>query len=125
MIRNKAMKQYCRQVAGWLPCYGKQKQGILKNLEHRVAEYLAENPAADIATLVGHFGTPQTVAAAYVDSASTPELLRALHIRKRIIMTVAAIVTAAALISLSMWAGVLTWEIIKANTIFNGYHVIN
>lgn len=125
MIRSKAMKRYCRQVADWLPCYGKQKQGILNNLEHRVAEYTEENPAADIAALTGHFGTPQTVAAAYVDSASTPELLRALHIRKRIFVTVAAVVGAAALIALIIWAIHILVAAIEIHKIASGYHVIN
>ena len=125
MIRSKAMKRYCQQVADWLPCYGKQKQGILNNLEHRVAEYVEENPTADVAALTAHFGKPQAVAAAQVDAMSTPELLRALHIRKRIFVTVATVVGAAALISLIMWAGVLSLEIIEANKIFNGYHVIS
>lgn len=125
MIRSKAMKRYCRQVADWLPCYGKQKQGILNNLEHRVAEYVAENPAADIAALTGHFGTPQTVAAAYVDSTSTPELLRALRIRKRIVITVAAIVGAAALIALIIWGIHILIAAIEIHKIANGYHVIN
>ncbi len=97
-------KRYIRQVRSWLPCGGKVKRDILDRLRVELDRYLAKNPEAGIAGLRQRFGDPQQIAASYVEEMDTPELLRNLRIRQRIVSIIAAV----ALGILLMWAAVVT-----------------
>lgn len=108
MVRENALGAYCRAVKGWLPCDAKQKRRILEKIRLDVTGYLEESPDADIAAIQARFGTPQTIASAYVDDMDTAKLLHSLRVRKRII----TIVAAAMAVILLTWAGVVTWAVV-------------
>ena len=82
--RDSALRRYVRTVRSYLPCSRKVKQQILKEIQGNMNAYLEENPKADYAQIEAHFGSPQNIAAAYVDDMDTQELLRTLLIRKKI-----------------------------------------
>jgi len=106
-MKNKAYKKYCRAVSSFLPCGRKVKKGILNQLRMDVAAFLEENPEADLGAIQSRFGTPQSVASAYVEAMDTAQLLNDLRIRRRIITAVMAMVV----FVLTTWAGVVTWAI--------------
>lgn len=103
----KELKQYYRAVASWLPCGGRLKKQLMGNITATVDNYLADHPEADFAALQAHFGTPQQIAAAFVDEMGTEELLIKLHMRNRIIrivlLCVGALIAIWALAVLSLW----------------------
>lgn len=116
---NNSVNRYYRQIRGWLPCSRKLKDQILARIHESVDNYLADNPQADFDALQSHFGTPQAIAAAYVDEMATDTLLRDLRIRRRIVSIVAGTMA----IVLALWVGVVSWAIVREISRSNG-HII-
>lgn len=101
---DREQRRYCKLVWALLPCSRKQKNEILQQLRESLTAYQAEHPDADFRQLRAHFGSPESVAAACVESAGTAEILHALRIRKRIVMLIASVLIAALL----LWASALS-----------------
>lgn len=118
--RNRAARRYLRNVKDWLPCSGKLKREIMARIKNVLDDYLAEHPDADFAELSHRFGLPKQIAASYVEDMDTEELLRNLRIRRRIV----GIVTCAALIVITLWAGTVTYVIIHNERLAHGYGVL-
>ncbi len=114
-----AARRYLREVRSWLPCAGKMKKEVLGKIGGTVGDYLAENPNGDYAALVARFGTPQQIAAAYVDELETPELLNSLRIRRQIVK----IVSVTALVVIILWAGVVATSFAYNIINDNGFYV--
>ncbi len=106
---SKDTKRYLRAVRGWLPCSGELKRRIMSQITNGVQEYLAQNPNATFDDLCAQLGSPQVIAAAYIENAATAEILKNLRIRRRIV----AIVISAVLVILISWATVVAYEIMK------------
>ena len=102
--QNWYIGRYVRAVSGFLPCSGKVKKPLLDTLRAQAEEYIADG--GDAAALEQRFGTPQQVAAAWVDEMDTSELLAELHIHRRIVMVVALVLAAV----LVIFTGVLVWQ---------------
>lgn len=114
--RSKDAARYLRQVRRLLPCGRKTKNAITRQIVDSVDDYLSGHPDADASQLKAQFGEPEVIAAAYVESAGTAEILKSLQIRRRIV----SVITVAALAALLAWGGVVTWAAIKANRSING-----
>ena len=115
MIHNRSIKKYLRRVRSTLPCSWKMKKRTMEQIRKEVTLFLTDHPEADYNAVISHFGEPETIAAAYVESMGTAEILRKLRIRRRIVSAV-AIVLAFVVIT---WATVVTWAI-HSNTVENG-----
>lgn len=113
------LRRYYRSIREQLPCTKKEKDRILSEIKTSISSYLEEHPLSDIAQVQAHFGSPQQIASGYIDALNSAEMLHALKLRKRILITVGAV----ALAMLLLWAGVLTWAAIEANDSNNGYYV--
>lgn len=101
-MTEKDIRRYCRAVGSYLPCSRRQKRQILRDLRQRLAEYCGEHP--DGASLEEQFGTPQQVAAGYVDDMDTTELLHALRYRRRVTtIVVAGVLTALAVFAVALY----------------------
>lgn len=101
-MTEKDIRRYCRAVGSYLPCSRRQKRQILRDLRQRLEEYCGEHP--DGASLEEQFGTPQQVAAGYVDDMDTTELLHALRYRRRVItIVVAGVLTALAVFAVALY----------------------
>ena len=61
-----ALRQYYREIRSYLPCSRKHKDRILNEIRTNILQYLEENPEVDFAGIQAHFGSPKTIAAAYV-----------------------------------------------------------
>ena len=83
-MHEKLIRRYCRAVGSYLPCSLRQKREILLGLRQRLEDHCAEHPES-AKDLEAAFGTPQAVAAAYIDDMDTGELLAALRQRRRIL----------------------------------------
>lgn len=117
---SRAVRRYLREIRGWLPCSGKLKRVILKRIENTITDYLFENPSASYAELTERFGTPQQIAATYVDEMETGVLLRDLRVKRKIVRIVAA--TAAVVIGL--WAGLVIASYVDHRKDVNGYATV-
>ena len=82
------LKTYYRQIRRWVPCGGKWKRRMMQGIISTIEAYRAECPEADFEALQMHFGTPQQIAAAFVDEMQTQQLLKELRIRRRIMRIV-------------------------------------
>lgn len=102
--QNWYVRRYIRAVSSFLPCSGRTKKPWLDALRVQAGQYIAEG--GDAAALAERFGTPQQVAASYVDELPTAELLAELYVRRRIVTVVALAVVAA----LAVYAAVLAWQ---------------
>lgn len=92
-MTEKTIRRYCRAVGSYLPCARRQKRQLLRDLRQRLEEYRDEHP--DETSPEERFGTPQQVAAGYVDDMDTTELLQALRYRRRVIPAVVSGILAA------------------------------
>lgn len=114
---SRAVRRYLQEIRGWLPCSRKLKNAILERIRNTVREYLTDNPESSYEELMERFGSPQQIAATYVEDMGTDELLRDLRIRRRIIGAVAA--TAIAVVAL--WVGFITAAYVDHVNDVNGY----
>ena len=117
-MTEKDIRRYCRAVGSYLPCSRRQKRQILWDLRQRLAEYCGEQPNG--ATLEENFGTPQQVAAGYVDDMDTTELLHALRYRRR----VTTIVVAGVLTALIVFVIALGIQMHKFYKSMNGWYTV-
>ena len=99
-MTEKTIRRYCRAVGSYLPCARRQKRQLLRDLRQRLEEYRDEHP--DETSPEERFGTPQQVAAGYVDDMDTTELLQALRYRRRVITAVVSGILAALVAALCM-----------------------
>ena len=118
--RDKQLKKYYRAIRSWLPCSGGIKKKIIHNIEATIQVYLEENSGADFAEIEQHYGTPQQIAATYIDEMGTVELMKQLKTRRRIVYTV---FTATAIVVL-LWTTALTVALIDSHkSTSRHYHV--
>lgn len=108
MKTNRVAKQYCRKVRSWLP-NGKMRRDIMAKIENSADEYIQQNPDADYDTIQTQLGLPKDIAASYIESLGTSEVLKNLRIRRRILTII--IVTALAV--LLSWTATVTWAIVE------------
>ncbi len=114
---NAAVRRYLRQVRSWLPCGGKPKRDIIDRIRANVADYALECPKPDYDAIVARFGTPQQIAATYVDEMETAELLDHLRIRRIIVR----IISVTAAIFVAIWLGVVTMAATSHYEQMDGY----
>ena len=119
MMRNAALRRYCRAVGRWLPCSRREKKRILAGLRADVSAFLERTPGAGTAQIEAQFGQPQVIAAACVENLDAKELLRILLVRRR----VAAAVMAAIAAALILWGAGIVWELVELNNVLGGYGV--
>ena len=100
-LKDRQLKNYFSNISTLLPCSGGMKRNLLSGLKTQIAAYLEENPNADMETVQDRFGTPQQIVGAALEEMPTPEVLRKIRIRKRILLILGAALLAALLI----WLG--------------------
>lgn len=111
-----ALKRYYRDIRRQLPSSQKLKSRILSQIEGNILAFLQDHPDADFPAIEAQFGTPEQIAAAYVDELGAPELLKKIKIRKRVLTIVISTVT----IILFLWATVVIWAAISEHNYANG-----
>ena len=71
MVWNVHLLRYLWEVREELPGNRRQKKQILSRVESSVRDFVTENPHADYAAITQRFGTPQQIAASYIEEMST------------------------------------------------------
>jgi len=98
----------------------RDKRHVMDQLKLRVEEFLYAYPSTEYAELLEEFGTPEEVAAMYVESQDASELTQELNFRQRLWKLTLS--TAAALVLLfALVAGYVIWHVQNAS---EGYIVI-
>ena len=105
---DRSLNHYYRQVRSWLPCSRKMKSALISRLQDSIVAYQEANPAADFSQIQAHFGTPETIAFAYVEEMGTDTLLRDLRVRRKVVALVAGTMA----LVLTLWMGLVSWAII-------------
>ena len=113
-ITNRAARRYLREVRSLLPA-GRMKRRITEQITCCVSDFLEQEPDADAAALQARFGPPQAIAAAFIESLGTAELLQRLKLRRRITTAVVA----GLLTVLFVWAAFITWSVVKVNQTYD------
>lgn len=116
---KRELRQYYLSVRKLLPCGLKQKTAFIRRLEGSIAAYVSEYPDADFTQIERHFGTPQQIAAAYIEEMEPQEIAGKLKIRRRIVCIVAGAVA----ICIFIWSAVLLSAFIKEAESADGYYV--
>lgn len=119
--RNPGARRYLREVRGRLPCGRKEKREILTTLCGSIETYLSENPDAGYIQLTSRFGTPDQIAASYVEEKEIEGLLRDLRVRRRIIAAVSVCLA----VILFLWAGLVAASYVDHTRDVNGYAVVD
>lgn len=82
---EKIIKQYFRQVKRLLPVFKRQRRTYLEQLHSDVTAYLFLHPETDLKTLQERFGTPEEIAASFLDEMPTEKIIHKFHLWKRVI----------------------------------------
>ena len=116
---NADVRRYLREIKKGIPCTGRRKRDILNKINETIGEYLEENPDSQYEDLTARFGTPKQIVSSYVEEMDTPELIKKLNVRRKIV----GIVTAAAVAVVILWAGVVSIIYIENKKDGDGYFV--
>lgn len=115
-----AAKRYIGSVSNALSCSGKTKKRIISQIRDGVEDYLLQNPDADFEMIQTHFGTPQEIAASYVNEQDVCKLLKKMSIKKKVLVIVGGVMATIFL----MWIGFVAWATIDAKAESGGGIVI-
>lgn len=113
-----AARRYYRKVRSWLPG-GKMRRYVMTQIRETVQEFVQEHPDADVAAIQAQLGTPQEIAAAYVENMETAAVLKGLRIRRRVLFAVCATMLAI----LISWTVLVTVETARAREADERSHV--
>lgn len=117
--REKKLKQYYRKVNALLPCNKKTKAAIMQQIRDNTTAYITENPKVGFDQIEAQFGAPETIAAAYVESTGTAEILKSLYSRRKL-STAVTVVIAVAITALFAWLAFLGWAAVEAEKSMGG-----
>lgn len=120
-VWNKQLQKYYRCVWACLSCSGKLKRKLLERLKEQVANYLEENPDADMEMIRNRFGTPQQIAAAVLEEQPAAEVLQKLQIRRKLI----AIAGTVALLIILLWLIVIVIALVQHFIAVNGHIAVS
>lgn len=118
MLQSEGAGQYLARVRRALPCMGGRKRRLLKKIREQLAIWEESCPSATYQNAVDRFGQPEQIAAAYVESADTNELLASLRIRGQIVRTFIAMALGIVLI----WAAGVTAAVVDAKNSIGSYY---
>lgn len=96
---NKAARRYLRIVRQLLPCGKKTRAAILAGITASLNAYLEQFPDATYSELEAKYGSPQQIAAVFVENTGTADILKEMRIRRRIL----ELISFAAALVLVIW----------------------
>lgn len=115
--RERQLRRYYRQIKSWIPCAYTQKKDMLNRIRHTVEVYVEDHPDVLFSEVQAHFGTPQQIAATYVEEMGTQELLYGLRVKKRIVR----VLMFCAVIAIAIWLSTAIVATIDTINAQNGY----
>lgn len=121
---KKELRQYYLAIRSLLPCCWKRKNAFIRTLDSSIAAYISEHPDADFTQIERHFGTPQQIAASYIEEMDPQEITDKLKVRKRILQIVVSAVFLCALVWLILLAVAFLNELNSADGFYSGVSII-
>lgn len=115
---NEDLKKYYRNIRRCLPCDNKLKRQIMDSIKTQVNSYLEENLSVDFTSVQQHFGTPQQIAAAYIDEMTSSEILKKIKVKKAFI----TITCAAVAVIVFIWLAAVSTALTNAFIQSDGYY---
>lgn len=115
---NEDLKKYYRNIRRCLPCDNKLKRQIMDSIKTQVNSYLEENLSVDFTSVQQHFGTPQQIAAAYIDEMTSSEILKKIKVKKAFI----TITCAAVAVMVFIWLAAVSTALTNAFIQSDGYY---
>ena len=79
-VSNTELRTYVKEIRNYLPCSYKAKRIIINNVSSSIQSYLIEHPYANMIDIINTYGSPEDIAASYIDNSSESETLQ--HINK-------------------------------------------
>ena len=117
MVNNAPVRRYVCEVKKSIPCGGKQKRMILKQVNSSIREFVLEMPGCCYDDIIKRFGTPNQIAASYLEELDLADLKSQFSVRKRIICAVAAV----GILVIGIWAGVVLYALHEYGDAMPGY----
>lgn len=114
---NRDARRYLREIRGCVPCAGRMRRKMMRDIHEMLWEFFSKQPEADYSTIVDRFGTPQQIASSYVDEMATGEVLSNLYIRKKVLTLVSTL----AIVIVLLWLGVVSYECAHNENVSSGY----
>ena len=111
---NSVQKQYFREIKDLLPCSARQRRRCVMKLEDTVSSFLERDPNATLEDLHEAFGSPESIAEAFLERLSPEEFSKRLSAKWNIAISIIAIVALLAIV-------LSVVSIVFANDIHN-YH---
>ena len=113
MAMNKPARAYLRAVRRALRCPGRQGKQLLRQLSEDIEEYCEEHPDATEEALCRRFGTPEDVAAAFVEDLGGSIAVNIQRRRNRIVtaVIVVLVLVAGAVTARQIWIQQLLLDI--------------
>ncbi len=90
-MNKKLLSRYYRRVRHALPVGSESKQRFLADLQLQAEQYLQAHPQADITDLETALGTPDEIAASFLEEMSYSEIAPKFRLKNRILGIAAAV----------------------------------
>ncbi len=116
-MRNKIARQYLHCVSRGMPIHGKQKRQFLAALEEDVIRYIEENPDASASQIQEQFGSPDDIAADFIDQMPHGQIRKKFRVRNRILVVVIIV----ALFIVGIWSVAVSIALDNAEDERDGY----
>ena len=107
------LRDYYAGVAALLPCGGREKKTLLRQLRASVEEYLSNAPEATPEELASVFGTPEQIAQSALQTADAGALRKRLSLKKAVLLALLVIVL--------LYAAFIVVSLIDVHTESHGY----
>ncbi len=117
MHDSKQLKKFIHSIKRLLPASADAKEKIIDMIRDALSEKSLEAPEKDISEIIKEFGSPEDVAASYIEELGTAEILMGFRKRKNIL----TIITTGVVGFLILIALTLTIALIDAHNIAKKY----
>lgn len=106
---NVDIQQYLQRVKKEVRQSGDGDLEYFKVFEQEVESFLEENPQADTATIERYFGSPNAIAADYLESLSDENLQEKFRLRRRVFHVIRAVAIALAVV-IALLVGIFVYD---------------
>ena len=93
-ISEKERKKYIQEIKRNLVCNNEQRNKFFDSFSDNMDDYISNNPNADFAQMQKELGTPEEIAAAFLENASASNVKKQMSFAKWIAAGVAVVVFA-------------------------------
>ena len=102
----KHSRSYYQAARSLLPDTGKSKNAILSQLKSELDAFAQDYPNAAYSDFITRFGTPEDMAATYVENMDTMTLVKNLHYGRKVFAATLAVL----LVILISWGSIYLWK---------------